>query len=106
MSCRPDFAIPVYSGYLKAKDKDDLAPGLSVPKGTPPMFLAHGGADLISDPENSVVLYRALRRAGVSAELHIYATAAHDFGVRKSDHPCSAWTRSCAEWLRHEGFLK
>jgi acetyl esterase/lipase len=106
VSCRPDFAIPVYSGYLKAKDKDDLAPGLSVPKGTPPMFLAHGGADLISDPENSVVLYRALKRAGVSAELHIYATAAHDFGVRKSDHPCSAWTRSCAEWLRHEGFLK
>ena len=26
-SCRPDFAILVYSGYLKAKDKDELAPG-------------------------------------------------------------------------------
>src|SRR4051812_21579367 len=38
VSCRPDFAIPVYAGYLKAKDKDELAPGLSVPKGTPPMF--------------------------------------------------------------------
>src|SRR5207249_4023106 len=54
VSCRPDFAIPVYSGYLKAKDRDELAPGLGVPKGTPPMFLAHGGADPISDPENSV----------------------------------------------------
>src|SRR5687768_12960726 len=30
VSCRPDFAIPVYSGYLKAKDKAELAPGLSV----------------------------------------------------------------------------
>ena len=29
VSCRPDFAIPVYSGYLKAKDKDGLAPGLA-----------------------------------------------------------------------------
>ena len=96
VSCRPDFAIPVYSGYLKAKDKDELAAGLSVPKGTPPMFLAHGGADLISDPEHSVVLYRALKRAGVSAELHVYATAAHDFGVRDSGRPCSTWTRSCA----------
>ncbi|HKB05784.1 MAG TPA: alpha/beta hydrolase [Gemmataceae bacterium] len=106
VSCRPDFAIPVYSGYLKAKDKDELAPGLSVPKGTPPMFLAHGGADIISDPEHSVVLYRALKRAGVLAELHIYATAAHDFGVRKTDHPYSTWTESCAAWLRHQSFLK
>src|SRR5205814_7895387 len=31
ISCRPDFAIPVYSGYLKAKDKDELAPGLRIP---------------------------------------------------------------------------
>src|SRR6059036_3631963 len=45
ISCRPDFAIPVYSGYLKAKDKDELAPGLRIPTGTPPIFLAHGGDD-------------------------------------------------------------
>src|SRR5438105_933631 len=25
VSCRPDFAIAVYSGYLKARDGDDLA---------------------------------------------------------------------------------
>src|SRR5439155_17934273 len=59
VSCRPDFAVAVYSGYLKAKDRDELAPGLSIPKGAPPVFLAHGGADPISDPDNSVVLYRA-----------------------------------------------
>jgi acetyl esterase/lipase len=106
LSCRPDFAISVYSGYLKAKDRDELAEGLRVGKDTPPMFLAHGGADLISDPEHSVVLYRALKRAGVPAELHIYATAAHDFGVRPVDHPCSTWTKSCADWLRSQGFLK
>jgi acetyl esterase/lipase len=106
VSCRPDFAVAVYSGYLKAKDRDDLAPGLRIPAGTPPIFLAHGGADIISDPDHSVVMYRALKRAGVPAELHIYATAAHDFGVRPSDHPCSTWTQSCAAWLRQQGFLK
>jgi acetyl esterase/lipase len=106
VSCRPDFAVGVYSGYLKAKDRDELAPGLHIPRGTPPIFLAHGGADLISSPEHSVVLYLALKRAGVPAELHVYATAAHDFGVRPSDHPCSTWTRSCADWLRHQGFLE
>jgi acetyl esterase/lipase len=106
LSCRPDFAIAIYSGYLKAKDKDELAAGLRVPAQTPPVFLAHGGADLISDPAHSVVMYRALKRAGVPAELHIYAGAAHDFGVRPSKHPCSTWTQSCAGWLRQQGFLK
>ena len=105
-SCRPDFAIPVYSGYLKATDKDEIAPGLRIPNGTPPVFLAHGGDDRISPPENSLFMYLALKRAGVPAELHIYATATHDFGVRKNERPCSAWTESCANWLRHQGFLK
>src|SRR5881397_465402 len=30
VSCRPDFAIPVYSGYLKPKDKDEVAAGLRI----------------------------------------------------------------------------
>jgi acetyl esterase/lipase len=106
ISCRPDFAIPVYSGYLKAKDKDELAPGLRIPAGTPPIFLVHGGDDLVSPPENSVLMYLALKKAGVPAELHVYANTAHDFGVRTNDHPYSRWTESCADWLRDGGFLK
>jgi acetyl esterase/lipase len=106
VSCRPDFAVAVYSGYLKAKERDELAPGLRVPARTPPIFLAHGGADIISPPEHSVFMYLALKRAGVPAELHIYAGAAHDFGVRPSSQPCSTWTQSCAGWLRHQGLLQ
>jgi acetyl esterase/lipase len=106
ISCRPDFAIAAYPGYLKPKDKEELAPGLHVPPGTPPVFLAHGGEDIISPPEHSVLMYLALRRAGIPAELHVYARAAHDFGVRPSDQPCSTWTTSCATWMRHQGFLK
>ncbi len=106
VSCRPDFAVPVYSGYLKAKDKDELAPSLHVPKDTPPVFLVHGSSDLISDPEHSLFLYLALKRANVSAEIHIYAGTAHDFGVRKSDRPYSTWTQSCADWLVQQKFLK
>src|SRR3989441_10409247 len=106
ISCRPDFAVAVYSGYLKVADKDELASGLRIPAGTPPIFLAHGGDDIVSSPEQSVFMYLALKRAGVPAELHIYATATHDFGVRASDHPYSTWTESCARWLWHQGFLK
>jgi acetyl esterase/lipase len=106
ISCRPDFAIAAYSGYLKHKEKDELAPGLSVPAKTPPIFLAHGEADTISTPEHSIFMHLALKRAGIPTELHIYAGAAHDFAVRPSDRPCSTWTKSCADWLRHQGLLK
>jgi acetyl esterase/lipase len=102
VSCRPDFAIPVYSGYLK----ELLEKGMKVPAKTPPVFLVHGSEDLISTPEHSALMYLALKRAGVSAELHIYARTAHDFGVRKSDRPYGAWTKSCEHWMRDQGFLK
>jgi acetyl esterase/lipase len=105
VSCRPEFAILVYPGYLKARDKDELAPGLHIPAGTPPVFLAHGGEDLISGPEQSVLMYLALKRAGIPAELHVYAGTAHDFGVRPSDRPYSTWTASCADWMRSQKFL-
>jgi acetyl esterase/lipase len=68
VSCRPDFAILVYPGYLKAKDKDELSPALSIPPGTPPVFLVHGDEDIISPPQHSVCLYLALKRVGVPAE--------------------------------------
>jgi acetyl esterase/lipase len=106
VSCRPDFAILAYPGYLKAKDKDELAPGLNVPGSTPPVFLVHGGADLISGPEHSALMYLALKHANVPAELHIFANVAHDFGVRTNDARYGSWPRLCAQWLEQQGFLK
>ena len=89
-----------------AKYKDEIAPGLSVPTNTPPVFLVHGSDDIVSPPEHSVFMYLALKRAGVSAELHIYANTTHDFGVRTNDRPYATWTASCANWLRDRGFLR
>lgn len=105
LSCRPDFAILAYPGYLKAKETDQLSPGLRIPSGTPPVFLVHGSDDIIAGPENSVLLYLALKRAGIPAELHVYAATTHDFGVRTADRPYGTWTQTCAQWLRWQGFL-
>ena len=104
----PDFAVAAYSGYLKSEDKDknELADHLRVPADTPPVFLAHGGADPVSPPEHSVIMYLALKRAGIPTELHVYAGALHGFGVRPVSNPCGTWTRSCADWMRDQGFLK
>lgn len=106
VSCRPDFAIPVYSGYLKATNALELAAAIRVPKDAPPMFLVHGGDDIVSPPENSVLMYLALKRAGIPAELHVYADTTHDFGVRPGTRPYTKWTDACLLWLRDSGFLK
>jgi acetyl esterase/lipase len=107
VSCRPDFAVAVYPGYLVPEDtnSDTLAPYIRVPKQTPQMFFVHAGDDPESGPENCAAMYLALRKAGVSAEMHLYATGGHGFGVRKSDQPCSTWTDRCVVWLQSQGIL-
>src|SRR6516164_9129192 len=89
-SCRPDFAVGVYPGYILARPGSDvLAEYLRIPKGTGPMFLVHASDDdeRGAQPEQSLALYRALRTAGVPTELHIYSEGGHGFGVRKSERP-------------------
>ncbi len=106
VSCRPDFAVLCYSGYLKAKDKDELSPGIVIPSNTPPIFLAHSTDDSISNVEHSVIMYLALKRAKVPAELHVYATGEHDFGVRQNEKLPSSWPNLCVAWLRSQSLLK
>jgi acetyl esterase/lipase len=110
VSCRPDFAVLCYSGYLKAKDKDEISPGLHIPPGTPPIFLAHASDDRESYggaiAEHSAIMYLALKRAGIPAELHIFATGDHDFGVRQNGKLPSSWPHLCVKWLRSQGLLE
>jgi acetyl esterase/lipase len=109
VSCRPDFAVACYSGYLKLKDKDQLRPDLVIPPDTPPVFLAHSSDDNTSYggsiPEHSAFMYIALKRAGVPTELHIFASGDHGFGVRQNDTLPSSWTNLCVKWLRSQGLL-
>ena len=105
VSCRPDFVVLVYPAYLVAKDKDELAPDIRVTKESPPTFFAHAGNDGVK-AENSVAMYLALKKAGVAAELHVYTTGGHGFGLRPSAQPCSTWPQRCAEWMKSQGYLK
>lgn len=103
-SCRPDFAILVYPAYLIAKNSDTLAPDIRIRKECPPMFFAHAGDDKVK-ADNSVLTYLALKQAGVAAEVHVYATGGHGFGLRKSAQACSTWPDRAADWLRVQGVL-
>lgn len=72
---------------------------------TPPTFLVHTGRDETVPAENSVAFYRALRAAGVPAELHLYEEGRHGFGLAPSDPVLSSWTDRWADWARERGLL-
>ena len=93
-----------YSGYFRLKD-GSLSPTVQTPKDAPPLFFVHASDDAVSEVEHSVTFFLALKRAKIDAEMHIYASGGHGFGVRP-DGPCAGWTRSCADWMRNKGFLK
>jgi acetyl esterase/lipase len=105
-SCRPDFAVPCYSGDLKEVDEDKLLKGLSIPADTPPVFLAHASDDSEAEVAHSVIAYLALHRAGVPTELHVFATGEHDFGVRQNHGLPSSWPELLLEWLRSNNLLE
>ena len=102
-AARPDFVVLVYPAYMEKKD-DPTSPIAHVTSQTPPMFLAHAGNDGVS-PLNSVNMYIALKKAGVPAELHVYSTGGHGFGLRPSGDACSTWPKRCEEWLRAMKFI-
>jgi acetyl esterase/lipase len=106
VSCRPDFAVAVYPGYLVRKETGLLEEHIHIRARTPPVFLVHAGDDTMADAENSVGMYLALKRVGIPAELHVYARGEHGFGVRKKGQPPDAWPEACVAWLRNLGVLK
>lgn len=67
----------------------------AVTANTPPMFLVHAQDDHAVSAENSIALWRALTRANVPAELHLYPTGGHGFGLA-ANHP---WGHLLLRWL-------
>lgn len=103
LSCRPDFAVLVYPAYLA--EKLQLNSEIRVDASTPPVFFVHASDDRISS-ENSLTMYMALKRSGVPAELHVYASGGHGFGLRPSANPASTWPARCGEWMKARGLLE
>lgn len=121
---RPDFAIlgyPVISftteyahqgsrRHLLGEEPDPelvraLSSELQVTKETPPTFLFHTNEDAAVPPENSVLYYLALRKAGVPAEMHIYEPGRHGLGLAHMHQPLADWPNRLTNWLRTRGLL-
>ena len=100
LSCRPDFTVLVYPAYLADEHKHfALNPNVRPNAHTPPTFIVQTEDDPIH-VENATVYYKALKDAGVPAELHIYAKGGHGYGLRRTEMPVTAWPALVENWLR------
>ena len=106
LSCRPDFAIILYPGYLASADKNfEFNPDIPVAASTPPAFLVQAEDDSVH-VENAVEYFMALKKAGVPAELHTYAQGGHGYGLRPTDKPVTEWPKLATRWLHTIGVLQ
>jgi len=96
--CRPNFQALIYPGR-----SGDIQPT----NGFPPVFLACSYTDRKDISEGLAEVYLRFKRAGVPAELHIYATGGHGFGLRVTNKkPVGAWATRFEEWMMDSGLVK
>lgn len=106
VSCRPDFALVLYPGHIAVPEENFvLNPDIRITSRTPPTFLVHAYDDPVDPVENSLVYYMALRKAGVPAELHVYAHGGHAFGLRRTPAPITEWPMLAEDWLKSIGMI-
>src|ERR1700736_5667598 len=99
LSCRPDFAVIVYPGYLALAEQNFTPnPDIHVTDRTPPSFIVQAEDDPVH-VENATVYFLALKNARVPAELHIYAQGGHGYGLRSTALPVTTWPHSVETWL-------
>jgi acetyl esterase/lipase len=78
---------------------DLTSPELHVTAKTPPAFIMQTNADDDVSAENSAMFYLALRKAGVPAEMHIYATGPHGIGMAQGDPFNGNWPDRLRLWM-------
>jgi acetyl esterase/lipase len=100
VSTRPDFAAIIYPGAITENGK--LLDDIHFAKSTSPTFIAMADGD---KTENAIAIYSALKAAGASTEVHIYADGVHGFGMRPSTQPHATWTSRLNDWMISRGIL-
>jgi acetyl esterase/lipase len=99
LSCKPDFALVLYPGYLALADQNFAAnPDIHPTAATPPTFILQAEDDPVH-VENAVVYFLALKNAKVPAELHVFSQGGHGYGLRPRDFPIMGWPKLAETWL-------
>lgn len=125
VSARPDFMILIYPVVTMADDfthkgsRRNLLGNNPTPEmikyfsnekqvtpQTPPTFLVHSNDDGAVPAENSIQFFLELRKAGVSAEMHIYKKGGHGYGMGRKGTGEASWPLRCVDWMNAEGLLR
>ncbi len=94
---RPDFAAPIYG----------LAPSdLVAPEAAGPLFLVHAVDDPALPPTQSVAIWQAWHASGRPAELHVFQTGGHGFGMNRLGLASDSWVSLFEKWMRGLGLLE
>jgi len=100
-SDKPAFQVLMYPGGLTPEIN------AAFNKDTPPAFLLCGADDSPAIAQQLPLLFLALKKAGVSAELHEYAGVGHGFGLRLTQNGGLAhWPDLLLEWMDTRGLLR
>jgi len=121
---RPDFMILIYPvisfndayGHIGSRNQligknpsqekiKEYSNELQVTSKTPPTFLVHASDDDVVNPLNSTLFYEALLTNHVPAELHIYQTGGHGFGLHRQN-TSDEWMDRCFDWMKVNGWRK
>ena len=87
---------PAFQGLIYPAIPKDM----KLSKDTPPAFMVCGENDRQNISQGLPELYLALKKAGASAELHVYTKVGHGFGMRDTlKGPVSQWLNSFYAFL-------
>jgi acetyl esterase/lipase len=118
---RPDFMALIYpvismgeythggskQNLLGSNPASDLVDQFSnekrVSASTPPTFLVHSQDDKVVPVQNSLLMYEALLKNNVKAEMHLYQAGNHGYGLNNKTTQ-DQWFERCLNWLAANGF--
>jgi acetyl esterase/lipase len=125
LSCRPDFMLLLYpvitfneefghmgsrTNLIGAGNKWELVEKysneLQVTDQTPPTFLILADDDGAVPPRNSIEFYLALKKHKIPAEMHIFKSGGHGFGMKKTGLPVEQWPELFIQWTKAQGITK
>jgi acetyl esterase/lipase len=96
--------IPNFVGILYLGRDIHEEPGTAINADLPPFFIAVAHND--NDRSiSSAKLYIELKQAQVPAELHIYESGGHGYGLRPTEKPVTGWNHVMADWMKQIGML-
>lgn len=122
-SAKPDFALLIYpvismtdgithmgsrERLLGKNPSEELIQKFStetlITSETSVTFLVHAEDDKGVLAENSINYYLSLRKHKVVAEMHLYQSGGHGFGLGK-EGTSQFWTKDCENWLRQNHLI-